>query len=239
MSDNLSEQRLQDYVDGLLPPDEAAELEDALAEAPEARATVELLRSLRREAGALPSSIAPPRDLWPDIRARMAPAPLAPVEARVEPRGGPAEAASAGTAATPWWPRLAARQWAALAAAAMVLVVTSSALTAWIVGTSPAGDNPPAEAAGVVLEGMPSIEVRYASQIEQLQLVLDQNRDALDPDTVSTIETNLRVIDRAIRSAQEALQEDPLDAGLSRMLDSNYRHKLQLLQRANRFIEMS
>jgi hypothetical protein len=69
--------------------------------------------------------------------------------------------------------------------------------------------------------------------------VLYDNRDVLDPDTVTTIETNLRVIDRAIRRAREALADDPGNAGLARLLASNYMHKLQLLQRTSRIIERS
>ena len=68
---------------------------------------------------------------------------------------------------------------------------------------------------------------------------LYENRETLDPDTVTTIDTNLRVINRAIRRAREALDEDPQNGGLNRMLSSNYRRKLELLQRANRMIELS
>ena len=61
---------------------------------------------------------------------------------------------------------------------------------------------------------------KRAVEIEQLMWALFENRERLDEDTVSTIETNLRVIDRAIRSAREALEDDPQNAGLTRMLTS-------------------
>lgn len=237
MSEPISEERLGDYVDGLLSDSESVAIERLLARSAAARDTVDFLRSLRASARRLPAAIEPRSDLWPDIRERMAPAPLAPVEDAPRVAGG--EARPRGTV---WWPRLQARQWAALAAAAMFLVGSSSAITAWMMGGgvtpgTAAGD--PAAVSSVALgEGLP-LEARYALQIEQLLGTLHDNRETLDPDTVTTIETNLRVIDRAIRSARKALDDDPSNAGLSRMLDSSYRRKLDLLQRANRIIEMS
>ena len=105
-----------------------------------------------------------------------------------------------------------------------------------VAGVPPAGVVPTAVSR---LEGIRSAEAGYALEIEQLMRVLYENRDTLDPDTVSTIEPNLRVIDRAIDRVREALEEDPANPGLARMLTSNYRHKVQLLQRANRIIELS
>lgn len=231
MSDPINDERLQDYVDGLLSETEAAEVERRLATDADARATVEFLRSLRREAAELPREIQPRRDLWGEIRRRMAPAPLASVE------GGAHESPGSPT----WWPRLQPSQWAALAAAAVFLVVTSSAITAWLVGapTPAGGEEPAALAAGVSMNEDLPLEARYGLEIDELLWALYENREALDPDTVSTLETNLRVINRAIRDAREALVEDPANAGLNRLLDNSYRRKLELLQRANRIIEMS
>lgn len=249
MSEAISEERLNDYVDGLLSAADTAAIERHLAQSAEARATVEFLRSLRQRASELPRSIEPERDLWPGIRDSMAPMPLASVEGDAHAAGDREpgrEQATRPRAAQPerrgGWSALGLSQWAALATAAMVLMVVSSAITAWVVGVS-SGDlsltESPAAATGVTLSDIPAVPAAYVVEIEQLLWALDENRDQLDPDTVTTIETNLRVIDRAIRSAREALVEDPQNAGLTRMLTSNYRHKLQLLQRANRIIEMS
>jgi len=238
MSQAMNDERLNDYVDGLLSPAEAAEVEQWLTVSAEARDTVEFLRSLRERAAKLPRAITPEHDLWAGIRDRMAPAPLASVE------GSSGEKISTGVPVRRLWPSLEPFQWAALATAATVLVVLSSTITAWLMVT------PPTEVGSSISPGAaPSTEVAleqpagdaadYAIEIEQLLWLLYENREALDPDTATTIETNLRVIDRAIRSAREALENDPQNDDLTRLLASNYRHKLQLLQRASRIIELS
>jgi anti-sigma factor RsiW len=251
MSKEISDERLNDYVDGLLSAAETAEIEMHLAHSSEARDTVEFLRALRERSAGLPRSMEPERDLWPGIRESMAPAPLASVDGAAEMAGNRGHAPGhltrppARPARRAGWSGLDRYQWASLAAAAMVLVAVSSSITAWVVGVPGGGSSPMsppaavASATGVALSDMPAVPAAYVVEIEQLLWVLDENRDRLDPDTVTTIETNLRVIDRAIRSAREAIVDDPQNPGLTRMLTSNYRHKLQLLQRANRIIELS
>lgn len=237
MNEAISEERLNDYVDGVLTDQEAAEVERYLASSAEARDTVQFLRSLQARAAELPASIDPEGDLWPAIQTRLAPVSLVSLT-------GVARRAASPAAASSWWPTLEPLQWATLAAAAMFLVVTSSAMTAWILAAPDPLDAPADGAGGAVLSAVastaiPAIEAEYAVQIEGLLWALYENRDRLDPDTVSTIETNLRAIDRAIGRAREALKDDPENRGLARMLNSSYRHKLRLLQRTTRIIEWS
>jgi len=254
MNERMNEERLNDYVDGLLSEDEAREVEDYLAGSAEAHQTVESLRLLKARTAELPDSIEPSRDLWPGIAEKMAPAPLASLEGTNERAGEPeATRGFAGQAADirksflgSLWPRLDAFQWATLAAAAMLLVVSSSAITAWFVQAPGAGlPGDVSQAAGATpianaaLDSLHPIEAEYALQIEDLLWALYENRETLDPDTVTTIETNLRVINRAIRQAREALEEDPEHPGLARMLTHGYRNKLQVLQRVSRLIERS
>ncbi len=242
MSDAPSEERLNDYVDGLLSAQEAREVERALAASAEAQATVEFLRSLRARTEQLPAAIEPGRDLWPEIAGRMVPAPLASVG--TDPERATRIVSNEAAPDRAWWPSLGGFQWATLAAAAMLLMVVSSALTAWMLAMPGSANVAGPSAVAVPTAGSEREEIRpteaaYALEIEQLMRVLYENRDTLDPDTVSTIETNLRVIDRAIDRVREALEEEPANPGLARMLTSNYRHKVQLLQRANRIIKAS
>ena len=226
MNERIEEQ-LNDYVDGLLTAPQAAEVERYLETSEKGRASVEFLRSLRVRTDALPKSIEPRRDLWPQIVAALLPERLV----RVDFEGATA------TQRVSWIPSLRPKQWAMLAAAAMVLIVASSGLTLWVVAPPSASFDRPGIA--VVDSGAGELrpEVGYAVEIERLITALYEHREALDPDTVTTIEANLKVIDRAINRSLQALEEDPESPGLSRMLASNYRRKLELLQRASRIIE--
>ena len=127
MSDVPSEERLNDYVDGLLSAPEARQVERALAASAAARATVEFLRSLRARTEQLPDAIEPSRDLWPGIAERMVVAPLASVGP--VPERATRVVSDEATAYPTWWPSFDGFQWATLAAAAMLLMVVSSGRT--------------------------------------------------------------------------------------------------------------
>ena len=71
MSEHLSEERLNAYVDGALDVSEREAVERHLATCATCRADVQRLRELLASATALPKSIAPPRDLWPQIAPRL------------------------------------------------------------------------------------------------------------------------------------------------------------------------
>ena len=192
MNERTDEERLNDYVDGLLGEDEAREVERNMAASRQAREAVEALRALKARTAELPDSIEPQRDLWPGIAERMAPAPLSSVEKPARRRAG-------GIRFALLWPHLESFQWATLAAAALLLVVSSSAITAWVVrapdvAVMPGGETGGAAISNVALDALHPVEAEYALEIAELLTVLMNNRDALDPDTVTTIETNLRVI---------------------------------------------
>lgn len=191
------------------------------------------LDALQRAADALPREVAPARDAWPAIRARIE-------AARVVPMGVPA---------IPLRNRTSAR-WR-IAAAAAVLVVGSSATTvlvlrskadAPVAATAPAGDAKAAPAAnpGVALPGagtarpvVLNIWADYDAASADLEQVLQARRSRLSPATVQAVEQSLRTIDRAIGEARAALAKDPASRDLMDLLDSVYRQKLDLLRRAN------
>jgi hypothetical protein len=66
------ENRLHDYVDGLLSTSERVAVEQHLETCLDCRGELEFLNSLLRQVAALPQSIEPPRDLWPEIASRIA-----------------------------------------------------------------------------------------------------------------------------------------------------------------------
>ena len=63
--------QLDEYVDGLLAEAEFQEIELHLAGCDACRREERLLRALLTQAAALPREIVPPRDLWPDVVARL------------------------------------------------------------------------------------------------------------------------------------------------------------------------
>jgi hypothetical protein len=63
--------RLNDFVDDLLPDQERQKVEQHLERCASCRQEAQLLRALLEDAAGLPKSFSPPRDLWPGIAARI------------------------------------------------------------------------------------------------------------------------------------------------------------------------
>ena len=163
---------------------------------------------------ALPREIAPPPDLWPAIRAELAPR----------------------SARTIRW----TAGWR-LAAAGLLVAASSSILTLFAVrAREPA---PSAAVATTRTDSAPTTAVRlpahlvvaergYARSIDALWRTLDERRDSLAPSTVATVERSLRIADSAIAEARSALEHDPANRVLAELLVSNYERKIDLLRRA-------
>ena len=74
----------------------------------------------------------------------------------------------------------------------------------------------------------------YDDAVQELEGVLERNRDQLDTTTVRVLEQNLAIIDRAIRDARAALGQQPSNPYLTKYLDQAMQRKVQLLQRATK-----
>ena len=117
---------LQDYLDDALTPAERQTVEAHLPTCPACRAEHEALASVVASVGALPRSLEPPRDLWPEIEARLAEPLLEDAVAGLEQRrNGPAVRAANRSAQPLRRARFKVRQ---VAAVVVVLVVGASAL---------------------------------------------------------------------------------------------------------------
>lgn len=198
--------RIDDYVDGAL--DEAAfqEMELHLAGCAECRAEERSLRALLAHAAALPREIAPGRDLWSGIAARLD-------EAR------------------PAWRRAGWAGWGAgLAAAAGVALALSTALH----GPGPAGrpgTGPSLVPAALRSEDpVAAAEREYARAAADLMTALEQQRDRLPPETLASVERDLRSIDAALTEVRRALAADPANPGLNHLLTSTHQRKVEVLQ---------
>ena len=216
MSCDEVQARLDDYVDGDLPEADFQRLELHLAGCAECRREERLLRSLLAQAEALPREL-PTRDLWPGIAARLAP--------RAAARG------------REWWSRTV------LAAAAAVAVAVAGALV--VRDTPPpapaaSGGFPPegtARLASVAESraGLVAAEREYAQATAELMSALEGQRPALSPETVRVLEDNLRTIDEALAQVRAALETDPTDPRLVRLLTTTHQKKVDALQRVVRF----
>jgi hypothetical protein len=221
---------LDDYVGGELSPREERDVRRHLMQCDPCRAEEQALRMLLDEAAGLSEEIAPPRDLWQDIAPRLqarVPLPAAPVEGVDEVRViGPRPVRP-----LPWW---------MVAAASIALVVTTALTTMKMtdgpdepvtIAAQPA--QPPASSNGnAALASFRPVEAEYEKAISDLQAVLETKRERLAPQTVATLEANLRIIDTAIRESREALAADPNSPELARMLSDTYDAKLNVLRRA-------
>lgn len=73
----------------------------------------------------------------------------------------------------------------------------------------------------------------YDAAVADLQSVLDQGRDRLDPTTVRVLEESLSTIDAAIEDARRALAADPANERLNTYLAGTRQRKLELLREAS------
>jgi len=167
--------------------------------------------ALRERVAALPRSVEPRRDLWPEIEARIATTKV------VRPRFG---------------------RRALMAAAATVLLI-SSVVTAYLVGRQQAATAiitaPVAQAneTDVLLATFAELGVHdYQATRQHLLDVLEDRKDQLSPATLEIVLANLRLIDDAMDEIVEALGEDPGNELLRRQLVSTYRRQINLLETA-------
>lgn len=225
------DERLNDFVDGLLTDEAAREMTAHLESCAGCRDALESLRSLKAAAAALPDSLEPGRDLWPGIEGKLGArrAGLFSFGAR---RSAPGEHRTSMA----WgWP-------AGLAAAAVVLVALTATITMVVMrnGTEPAPSRAAiAPAGGAVLASYREAESEYLRATEDLRVVLEQRRGDLAPETVALLEENLRVIDEAINQMWTALENDPGHARNRHLFNRLYQKKVMLLQQAVRLPSQS
>ncbi|MGE5927610.1 MAG: anti-sigma factor family protein [Gemmatimonadota bacterium] len=110
-------------------------------------------------------------------------------------------------------------------AAALVLMAASSAATVLVLRHQPASGT---------VASVPAIEAGYIEQAAALSAVLGAERGRLAPETIATLERNLRIIDAAIAESRAALEADPGDTDLRLLLQASHQQKVALLEQATR-----
>ena len=208
MSCAEAKERLDDYVDGELGSAELHEVELHLASCPACREEERELRVLLAHAAALPKEVAPSGDLWPAIASEMAAGPrvLAFVPRRVVYGG-----------------------LAAAAALVMAFVVSRGGPGS----QAPGGGSSPIAipVAASPTSALHEAEADYDRATGALLATLQDHRDRLAPETMESVERNLAVIDEALGQVRAALDQDPGNAELTRMLAATHRKKVDVLRR--------
>jgi len=206
--------RLSDYIDGELPPDERARIEAHVASCDECRAIANDLRTLARAATELPERT-PDRDLWNGIAMRVA-------DAR------------ATASVTPFRRRFSFTM-PQLAAAGIALMVASGGLVYVLRPEPPAvtATSAPSEIdAADAVRPVALTDPQFDNAVADLERTLEAGRGQLDPETVRVLEQNLTTIDTAIAQCRRALEADPANSFLNSHLVSARQRKLALLRRA-------
>jgi len=203
-----AQERLDDYVDGELAGPELHEVELHIASCPACREEERELRELLAHAAALPREVAPPRDLWPALSAELGAAP------RV----------------LPFVPRRVVYSGLAAAAVVVMAIVVSRG--------GPGSERPSGAALPIAIPAaarpastLNEAEADYDRATNALLATLQDHRDRLAPETIQSVEQNLAVIDEALGQVRAALDKDPGNAELTRMLAATHRKKVDVLRR--------
>jgi hypothetical protein len=219
--------RLSDYLDDELAADERHALELHLSGCESCRQTLEELKAVVTRARSVAPRL-PKHDLWAGVSQRIAPgAQGVAVFRRHEPRR-------------------VSFTFPQLAAAGVLLALLSGGLAWKLLPRSPlVKPSGPGQVAIVepispapdtstpyTVEPVSLADKQYDAAVADLQRALAKGRGRLDRGTISIVEQNLQIIDRAIGQATAALIADPGNTYLTGHLVEARRKKLDLLRRA-------
>ena len=239
-SAHIDFESLNDYVDGRLDARATTLLDKHLSVCDACTDELRSLQALVAATAALPKSVLPGDDIWADLKAA-----IDGQKAAVLPLASPAQTPvtlpeiSRAPTRNHWRNRVR------LVAAGVLLVVTSSAITALVLRQrgpeqSASKDSSITPAAGPQI-GAPRVlpasfraaEGQYTKTIEELRLAVDAQRAYLNPGTIRTVDHSLAVVDSAIAEARAALIADPNNRMLVELLSAGYQRKLDLLRRTS------
>lgn len=218
---HLTEDELHDAADGTHPPADTSRAARHLMYCARCRTDVDRIRELLALAATLPRSVDPPTDLWPDI------------QARIRARTGRAAPAASTAPRSRWDAFVRDRRW--LAAAAVLLIVASSMLTALFLDrTTPlTAERPDSVGPAQRAPAVRTVSDDYDRLDQELTTLLAAQRDKLQPETIAKVERNLAIIDQAIAEIRQALIEDPGNDALRQLLKATYGQKSALVRQVS------
>lgn len=182
----------------------------------------ERLAALQEAARALPREMEPPPELLGRVQAGIAQRQVRPLNAdtRVRVVRG-----------------VATRRWM-LAAAALVLIVGTSAITLMLANRGGSQDGE-FTTTGILAGNTPARTTAMFATLDEYDVVarelaaaITKHRGTLRPETVAAVNRSLRTIDDAIAEARTALAKDPASGVVYELLLGMYRQKIDLLKRS-------
>jgi hypothetical protein len=211
MTEHLTEEQLNDLADGVVAAQASAHL-DACADC---RHELEQVQRVLARVQALPRGVAPRRDLLSGIHQAIG-----------------QETHSVQRAQ--WRKQALWSLRVPLAAAAILLIITTALITRVLLDAQTGAQQAAQQerAGWLVGRETEALQQKYESAIAELEQLVAAQRAHLAPSTLQLLQQNLRVIDRAIRESQDALEQDPNSELIHDLLRSAYQRKLELLRRA-------
>jgi hypothetical protein len=242
--------QLSEYLEGTLADSAVADAELHLAACASCRTLVEDLQAIVQGASTL-APLVPARDLWPGIAARIEPkvlpfAPAAPARPWSRLTLGAIAAGLVAVTALSTWQITRSRETAATVAQTPPVIAPmhpeSTPSTRATPDVSPpvtaVAPSAPAPRSAPTLVSSPArrpdAATTYATEINRLRGVFEQQSDLLDPRTRAVLSNSLRTIDSAIAEARAALNRDPASQFLNQQLNKSLEQKLGLLRKAAR-----
>jgi len=168
---------------------------------------------LARRVASLSRELRPSRDLWPGIEARIAARRQTP-----RPRAG-------------WLPTVPAWAWwtGTAAACLALLLIALPVVLEWSAsrGASPV----PGDLTALAWQARQEDDVFGTRQGLEMVLGAAKATGSLSPEAAADVERGLRTLDRAIGETRAALDRNPDDPRLRRLLAERYRQEALLLHR--------
>jgi len=217
IKEHPTDDRLQDWVDGVLESRFVGDVEAHLAVCLACRADVSALEALKESARALVTDVEPAPDAWEVVRGRL--------RTRAPSYRGLAWHSASGRSAFASRPLRAA--------AAVVLAFGIGSAVTYLTIDRGGGPQAPTVAPGGGVVGFAALlSDSYAPSIAELERIWEEGGQGLSPETLRQIAESLALIETAIREAEAAILADPASGQARRALGSLYDEKVRVLRLA-------
>jgi hypothetical protein len=219
---------MNEFVDGDLPRLSQDEARVHLSECASCRDETDRIRYLVSAASSLPGEMEPPRGLWEGIESRLD------ASGNTRPQGERLRAATS--------PSLQF----ALAAAMIAVLIGAGLMAVTLLRGPEIPPGEPAEGAVAPVTGLPAPEGGSMDRAERVFLeakqalkeAFNQQRGSLSPETIKRVDENLRIIGAAVNEIHLALDQDPGNRQLKRMLVAAQQREVALLRKVTQTAAM-